>query len=243
MLFELVRNVDALAAYAGIPPKVIEAKVVDFNVVEFAAQNLRHAGFNLYRHIADVENASVWTQLVHRLGYDGSGVRVVDDPVVLAGVLLAEIDKLAHGEDGPHAIGHATCSAGLLADYAMAQADLLILDTHLEPAHAHLRHNKVRICKRLFGVDGYMQGDLGGKVIDNCLNHHSDRVLAFLVDVIEPKLTNPQFVLLINQVFDDTGGIGAAAAADDNLVSVHVVHAFQIKLSCRQSWLLSARSR
>ena len=70
----------------------------------------------------------------------------------------------------------------------MAQADLLILDTHLEPAHAHLRHNEVRICKRLFGVDGYMQGDLGSKVIDNRFNHHGDCVLALLVDVIEPKL-------------------------------------------------------
>ena len=176
---------------------------------------------------------------MHRLSYDGCRVGVIDDPIVLAGVFLAEIDKLAHGENGPHAIGHATCSAGLLADYAMAQADLFILDTHLEPAHAHLSHNKVRICKCLFGVDGYMQGNLGSKVIDNCFNHHGDRVLALLVDVIEPKLANPQFILLINQVFDDAGSIGASAAADDNLVSVHVVHAFQIKSSRRQSWPLS----
>ena len=61
MLFELVCNVDALATHVGKPPKVVEAEVVDFNVAEFAAQNLRHAGFNLYWHIADVENASVWT--------------------------------------------------------------------------------------------------------------------------------------------------------------------------------------
>ena len=36
VLFELVCNVDALATHVGEPPKVIEAKVIDLDIVELA---------------------------------------------------------------------------------------------------------------------------------------------------------------------------------------------------------------
>ena len=62
-------------------------------------------------HVADVDDTSVGTQHAAALGDDGGRVGVVENPVVLLGVLLNVIDQLDHGEDGAHAVGKAATTA------------------------------------------------------------------------------------------------------------------------------------
>ena len=224
ILLEFLGHVFAVEADLGEPAEVVEAEVIHLQVVAVAAQDLGHVALDGHRHIADVQDAGVGTQLEGRLGHDGRRVGVVDDPVGGFGPLFAVVDQFHHGIDGAQAVGQAAGAAGFLAHHAVLQGDLLILFTHGVEPHAHLGEDEVRIGHSGLRVGGQGQLQVGVKHLHHMADDNAHGFLALGVDVVEDQFLEFEFVLLVQKALDDAGGVGTAAAGDDKLEGFHSKH-------------------
>ncbi len=124
VLAQLREHLLALVADRGEPTKVVEAKVIVLDILLVDIERGANHVDNRDRHVADVDDASVGTQHTAALGDDGGRVGVVENPVILLGILLNVIDQLDHGEDGAHAVGKAAATASLLTHAAVTQWNL-----------------------------------------------------------------------------------------------------------------------
>ena len=168
-------------------------------------------------HIADVDDPCLRAQLAAGFGYDGGGVGVVQDPVVLLGILFHIINQLDHGEDGAHSVSHAAAAAGLLSHAAVAQGDLFVLLPHGVAAHAHLGKHKRGIGVSLLHIGGDHQLDVGIQLlVQDPVHHNGNLVLPLLVDIEQTDLVHFQFFPAQGDGFDDTGGKSTTAASNGN---------------------------
>ena len=202
----------------GEPAEVVQAKViVDDLLLVLDAHGSCHHVNDGDGHIADVDDPCLRAQLAAGLGYDGGGVGVVQDPVVLLGILFHIIDQLDHGEDGAHTVGHAAGAAGLLTYAAVAQRNLLVLLPHGVLAHAHLSEDERSIGIGGFRIGGDSQLDVALQVLmQNPVHNHSNLILPLLVNIKQTNLIHFQFLPAKRDGLDDTGGKGAAAANNGN---------------------------
>ena len=148
------------------------------------------------RHVTDVDNTGVRTQLSARLGYDRRRIGVVQNPVGGFRVFLHIINHFDHGEDGTHAVCHSAAAAGLLSHAAMLQRDLLILLSHSVFSHTHLSKDEVRVRIGFFLIIGYGKLDPALQILfQNPFYQHAQLVLTLSVDVKETDLVYFQLVL------------------------------------------------
>ena len=214
VLAELGQDLLAFDLDGREPAKVVEPKVVVDDVLLAHAQGRGGNVDDGDGHVADVDDARVGAQHAAGLGDDGSWVGVVEDPVVLLGVLLNVVDELDHREDGAHAVGEAAAAAGLLANAAVAQRDLLVLLAHRVAAHAHLRKDEGGVGEGLGLVGGHRELDVQAKVlVEDPVNEHADLALALLVDVVEANLVDLELVGAQGDGLDDARGERGAATA------------------------------
>ncbi|MNY57845.1 hypothetical protein D3C86_1941090 [compost metagenome] len=90
------QSVDAVHQYAGKPAEVVQAKIVDFQLVTIDTQNRAHIAHRRHRHIADIQYAGIWAQAAHAFCHNCRRVGVVHDPRFLVSVTLDQVDKLHH---------------------------------------------------------------------------------------------------------------------------------------------------
>ena len=196
VLAQLRQHLLALVANRGEPAKVVEAEVVVLNILLVDIERGANHVDDSDRHVADVDDTSVGAQDAAALGHDGSGVGVVENPVVLLGVLLNVINQLDHGEDGAHAVGKAAAAAGLLTHAAVTQRNLLVLLAHGVAAHAHLGKHEAGVGEGGRLVGGHRKLDVQAEVlVQNPVHEHADLALALLVDVVQANLVNVELVL------------------------------------------------
>ncbi len=167
-----------------------------------------------HRHIADIQHPGVRTQATYPFGHNCRRVRVVHDPRLLIRVLLYQVDKLNHRQNGAQAVSQAAWPTGLLAYYAVAQRDLLILLAHFVLPDAHLGKDKVCSAEGGFGIAGNGKFNRVAVVADHLLHHRGQRALTCLIDIIEADLRQRKILQPHHQAFDDAWRIGAAAAGD-----------------------------
>ena len=98
-------------------------------------------------HIADAQRLGVRIGAVDGLRDHGLGVAVIEDPGVWADLLRLAHD-LQDRRDAAQREGESAKAAGLLAQDAVAQRDLLVLLALLVAARADLDEQKVRAAER-----------------------------------------------------------------------------------------------
>ena len=220
---QLGHQILAVVLDGGEPAEVVQAKViVDDLLLVLDAHGSCHHVNDGNGHIADVDDPCLRAQLAAGFGYDGGGVGVVQDPVVLLGILFHVVDQLDHGEDGAHSVGHAAAAAGLLSHAAVAQRDLFVLFPHGVAAHAHLGKHKRGVRVSLLHIGGDHQLDVGIQLlVQDPVHHNGNLVLPLLVDVEQTDLVHFQFIPAQGDGFDDTGGKRATAASNGNDHSIN----------------------
>ena len=148
------------------------------------------------RHVTDVDNTGVRTQLSARLGYDGRRVGIVQNPVGGFRVFLHIINHFDHGEDGTHAVCHSAAAAGLLSHAAMLQRDLLILLSHSVFSHTHLSKDEICVCVCFLLIIGNGKLDSALQILfQNPFYQHAQLVLTLSVNIKETDLVYFQLVL------------------------------------------------
>ena len=215
---QLGHQILAAVLDGGEPAEVVQAKVIvnDLLLVLDAHGSCHHVNDG-DGHIADVDDPCLRAQLAAGFGYDGGGVGVVQDPVVLLGILFHIINQLDHGEDGAHSVSHAAAAAGLLSHAAVAQGDLFVLLPHGVAAHAHLGKHKRGIGVSLLHIGGDHQLDVGIQLlVQDPVHHNGNLVLPLLVDIEQTDLVHFQFFPAQGDGFDDTGGKSTTAASNGN---------------------------
>ena len=92
---QLGHQVLAVVLDGGEPAEVVQAKVIvnDLLLVLDAHGSCHHVNDG-DGHIADVDDPCLRAQLAAGFGYDGGGVGVVQDPVVLLGILFHVVDHI-----------------------------------------------------------------------------------------------------------------------------------------------------
>ncbi|MND77422.1 hypothetical protein D3C80_691030 [compost metagenome] len=182
---QLRQSVDAVHHHARKPAEVIQAKVIDFQLVAIDAQNRPHIAHRRHRHIANVEHACVRTQTAHTFCHNRRRVGVVHNPGLLVGETLDKIDQLNHRQDCAQSVGQPTRPTSFLADYAVTQWDLLVLFTHFVLTHAHLGENKVRAAEGHFWIVGDGENNALAVIAYDFFNDWRNGVLARRIDIIE----------------------------------------------------------
>ena len=215
---QLGHQILAVVLDGGEPAEVVQTKVIvnDLLLVLDAHGGCHHVNDG-DGHIADVDDPCLRAQLAAGFGYDGGGVGVVQDPVVLLGILFHIVDQLDHGEDGAHSVSHAAAAAGLLSHAAVAQGDLFVLLPHGVAAHTHLGKHKRGIGVSLLHISGDHQLDVSIQLLmQDPVHHNGNLVLPLLVDVEQTDLVHFQFFPAQGDGFDDTGGKSTTAASNGN---------------------------
>ena len=207
----------------GEPAVVVQAEVTGLDGVAGHAELIRVLVHDADRHVADVDDALVTGEdALGRLGDDRRGVGVVEDPG-LGRVLADVLDDVADGRDGAHAVGEAAGAAGLLADAAVLEGDVLVGGAHREAAGANLHEGEVDAGERGLGIGGVH--DLALRVV---LAHEDAAVLAdlgvaLILVVVQDDLGQREAVLLGDEHLEDAGGVTGTAAddGDDKLLFAH----------------------
>ena len=202
---ELLGHILTVQAHLGEPAEVVQTKVVHFQIMTVALQNLGHVALDGNRHIADVQDTSLRAQTEGCLCHDGSGVGVVDDPVGGLCVLLAVIDQLHHGVDGTQTVSQTARAAGLLTHNAVLQRDFLVLLTHSVQADTHLCKDEICIGHGNFRVGG--QGQLQFRVehFHHMADDDTHSLLTLCVVIVEHQLIQLEAILLHQQALTMPG--------------------------------------
>ncbi len=177
-------------------------------------QNSADVTHRRHWHITNIQHPRVRTQAAYPFGHNRRRVGVVHDPCFFIRILLYQVDKLDHRQDSAQTVSKAAWPAGLLAYYAMAQRDLLILLAHFVLADAHLGKDEVCSAEGGFGIAGDGKLNRVAVVADHLLHYRGQRTLACLIDIIEADLGQGEILQPHHQAFDDARRIGAAAAGD-----------------------------
>ena len=131
------------------------------------------------------------------------------------------MDSLDHVHAGAHAVGHAAGTAGLLADHAHAQGDVLVLGPHVQAARPHLHKDEVHAGVRLVDVGGVGELQLREALTEEDLAVFADRLLALRVDIKQYQLLQRELLPQTDKGFQKSQGIGAAAADDTYIEFFH----------------------
>ena len=148
------------------------------------------------RHVTDVDNTGVRTQLSARLGYDRRRIGVVQNPVGGFRVFLHIINHFDHGEDGTHAVCHSAAAAGLLSHTAVLQRNFFVHLSHGVFSHTHLGKDEICVCVCFLLIIGNGKLDSALQILfQNPFYQHAQLVLTLSVDVKETDLVYFQLVL------------------------------------------------
>ena len=215
MLLDLRHEVVALLVVDLAPPtKVVEAIVAVLQLATILdTAHTAHLVHKVDRHIADVDDAAVGTQHTAGLGNNGSRVGVVKHPGVGA-VLLHVVENLDDATDGAHAVGDAAGAAGLLANAAVLEGDLLVELTHGVQANADVGKDKVGTGESGLGIGGVVELNLGSVLVEVDFAGLGHGLLALGVVVVERHLVDREAVALFEQHQGDTRSEGGAAAGN-----------------------------
>ena len=218
VLSQLRHDVLAVVLDGGEPAEVVQSEViVDDLLLVFDAHGGGHHVDDGDGHVADVDDPGVGPQAATGLGDDGGRVGVVEDPVVGPGVLGGIVNDLDHGENGPHAVGHAAGTAGLLPHTAVAEGDLLVLLPHGVLAHPHLGEDEGGAGVGGLHIGGDRELDVAFQILVKDPVHQDPHlVLTLLVDVEQADLVHLQLLPAQGDGLDDAGGKGAAASNNGN---------------------------
>ena len=214
MLTQLGQLVFAVHQHAGKPAEVVQAEVVDLQLVAIDTQNCPHIAHRGHRHIADIQHPRVRAQTPHALRDDRCRVGIVHDPGFFMRVAIDQIDKLHHRQDRAQAVGKPSGSARFLAHHAVTQRDLLILLAHFILADAHLGEDEMRAAEGHFRIAGDGKFDALTVVANHLLDDGRNGVLTRLVDVIKADFGQREILQAHHQAFHNTRRVGAAAAGN-----------------------------
>ena len=166
----------------------------------------------------------------HASAHDGGRVGVVEHPAV-GRVLLHVVDVLEHAGDGAHAVGDAARAAGLLAHDAVLQRNLLVEHAHGELTHADVRQAEVHVGVGRLGIGRGDELDRGILLMNEDLAGGGQLALALAIVVVHLDGAQRQTIEIVQQHEDNLGGVGAAAAGDDDgeLLLVRHVTSFRSK--------------
>ena len=215
VLLDLRHEVVTLLVVDLAPPtKVVEAVVAVLQLATILdAAHTAHLIHEVDRHVADVDDAAVGAQHAASLGDDGRGVGVVEHPGVGA-VLLHVVEDLDDTTDGAHAVGDTAGTAGLLANAAVLERNLLVELTHGVQADADVSKHEVGPGECGLGVGGVAKLNLGGVLVEIDLAGLCHDLLALGVVVVEGHLVDREAVTLLKQHQSDARGEGRATAGN-----------------------------
>ena len=215
MLLDLRHEVVTLLVVDLAPPtKVVEAVVAILQLATILdAAHTAHLIHEVDRHVADVDNAAVGAQHAAGLGDDSCGVGVVEHPGVGA-VLLHVVENLDDAADGAHAVGDTAGTAGLLANAAVLERNLLIELTHGVQADADVSKDEVGPGECGLGVGGVAKLNLGGVLVEVDLAGLGHGLLALGVVVVEGHLVDREAVALLEQHQGNARGKGGATTGN-----------------------------
>ncbi len=204
----------AIHQYPGKPAEVVKAKVIHLQLVAIHTQNGPYVTHGCDRHIANIQHPGFWPQAAHTLGDDGRRVRVVNDPRFFVGITINHVDQLNHWQNGAQTVRQPARAAGLLADNAVTQGDLLILLAHFVLTDTHLGEDEMGTAKGHFRVAGDDKFNALTVIANHLLHHRRDGVLPRVINVVEANFRQREFVQLHHQAFHNPWRIGAATTGD-----------------------------
>ena len=123
------------------PAEVVEAEVVEPELLRIAVERGRHAPAESRRRVADADRA-VAELCADRLGHEPRRIREVDEPC-LRRALCDPARELDHHGNGPQREAQAARPGRLLADDSLVERDALVDDAALEVADADRAEDEV----------------------------------------------------------------------------------------------------
>ena len=204
----------------GEPAVVVQAVVAVLQLATVLdAAHDGHLVHEVDRHVADVDDLAVRAQHAAGLGHDGGRVGVVEHPCVGA-PLLHVVEDLDDAADGAHAVGDAAGAAGLLAEHAVLQRNLLVLLAHGVLADADVGEHEVDAGESGLGVGRVVELDLGGVLAEVDLAGLCHDLLALGVVVIEGDLVHREAVVLLEKHEGDARREGGAATGNSHRIGL-----------------------
>ena len=156
----------------------------------------------------------------HGFGDHAGGVGEVQQPGVGAEALHVGGDGQGDG-DGAAGIGKAAEAVGLLTDQTIFQRDALIADPGLQTTGAELRADIIGSCQRGFAIQGLLDPHRESGFGQHATSQSGDdlHLLAPLLNIDQPQLPQRQFVLPLDEPFDQLRCVTGAGADDRYLES------------------------
>ena len=134
-------HVGAGDANGSDPREVVEADLIDLDVLRGDAEQRRQATLEPDRDVAETDRAM--TRVEHGPRDDPDRVREVDDPRAGGRALAHSLGDVEYDRDCAQRLGEPACARGLLPDAAAEVRNRLVRETRRLPADADLDEHEV----------------------------------------------------------------------------------------------------
>ena len=191
MLLDCRHQVIAVFISDICPPAEVVQTIVAYGkfFARFHSKNFRHAMFDTYRHVANVDDFAVRTQFARRFGYNRCRIGVVQHPCVRR-ILLHVIHQLQHASNRTHAVCNPAWPTSFLADDTVFQRNFFIFFTHRIFSDADMGHHEIDIRKGSFRISGRNKSDFRRTFFQDNFARIRDLLLSLRVIVIEFDLSD-----------------------------------------------------
>ena len=233
---QLGKNVATVDVHGANPREVIQAHLVDDDLVRLEPEMLRERALEADRHVAETDRAVAGVE--QRAGDDPDRVREVDDPRVRGGELLHALRDLEHDGHGAQRFREAAGAGRLLADAAAGERHRLVREPRRLAADPDLDEDEVGAVEGAVELAGDLERAVEALAFEHPRGEPADDVPPLGVDVVQDELPDADPLVLAREPRHELRRVRRAAADDRDL---HPFTPVRVTPSTKARWARKKR--